>query len=96
MAKRKKSDKHGEKQVEQLNQAEQPVSADNGDATATSSDDAAESSSAGGEETRRVNFNMPKWLIDAIDKEARHLAIPRQSVAIMWLADRARQENLEN
>ena len=46
------------------------------------------------DDVRRVNFNMPGWLVDAIDVEARLLAIPRQSVAIMWLADRARQEKL--
>ena len=46
------------------------------------------------DDIRRVNFNMPGWLVDAIDKEAKHLAIPRQSVAITWLADRARQEKL--
>ena len=44
--------------------------------------------------TRRVNFNMPGWLIDALDKEAKHLAISRQAVAIIWLADRAKQEHL--
>ena len=45
-------------------------------------------------EPKRVNFNLPEWLVDAIDKEARHLAIPRQSVVIMWLAERAKQEHL--
>ena len=44
--------------------------------------------------TRRVNFNMPAWLVDAIDSEAKHLGIPRQSVAIVWLSDRAKQERL--
>ena len=46
------------------------------------------------DDIRRVNFNMPGWLVDAIDKEAKHLAIPRQSVVITWLADRARQDKL--
>lgn len=47
-----------------------------------------------GEEPRRVNFNFPAWLVDALDKEAKHLAISRQAVAIVWLADRAKQEGL--
>lgn len=42
----------------------------------------------------RVNFKLPEWLIRALDKEAQHLALPRQAVAIMWLADRAKQEGL--
>ena len=46
------------------------------------------------DEPRRVNFNLPGWLVDVIDREAKHLAIPRQSVVIMWLADRAKQERL--
>ena len=47
------------------------------------------------EETqRRVNLNLPGWLVDALDREARHLAIPRQSVVITWLAERAKQEGL--
>jgi len=46
------------------------------------------------DDVRRVSFNMPNWLVDAIDKEAKHLAIPRQSGAITWLAERARQEKL--
>ena len=90
MAKRKKASKHvDEKQLEQLESIEAV------DATANDSDDTAEVAPSSGEDARRVNFNMPQWLIDAIDKEARHLAIPRQSVVIMWLADRARQERLD-
>ena len=46
------------------------------------------------DEVRRVNFNMPVWLIDVLDEEARHLAIPRQAVAITWLAERARKEHV--
>ena len=37
---------------------------------------------------------MSGWLVDAVDREAKHLAIPRQSVAITWLTDRARKEKL--
>ena len=44
---------------------------------------------------RRVNFAMPSWLVDAIDAEARYLCVPRQSVVIMWLADRAKREGLD-
>ena len=49
-----------------------------------------------GDAPRRVNLNLPGWLVEAIDKEAKHLAIPRQSVVIVWLAERARQERLVN
>ena len=46
------------------------------------------------DDPRRINLNMPGWMIDALDDEARHLAIPRQSVIIMWLAERIKAEKL--
>lgn len=36
----------------------------------------------------RVNINMPEWLVDKLDAEARRLAVSRQAVINMWLAER--------
>jgi hypothetical protein len=41
-----------------------------------------------GEEQRRVNVDFPVWMIAALDREARRLGVPRQSVIKVWLADR--------
>ena len=41
-----------------------------------------------GEEPRRVNVDFPSWMVDALDRKARHLGVTRQSVIKMWLAER--------
>ena len=41
-----------------------------------------------GEETRRVNVDFPAWMVAALDREARHLGVTRQSVIKVWLAER--------
>lgn len=41
-------------------------------------------------ETRRVNFDFPLWMIKALDKEAKTLAVSRQAVVKTWLAERLR------
>ena len=39
-------------------------------------------------EARRVNVDFPAWMVDRLDKEARHLGVTRQSVIKMWIAER--------
>ncbi len=39
-------------------------------------------------ETRRVNVDFPSWMVDALDREARRLGVPRQSVIKVWIAER--------
>lgn len=41
-----------------------------------------------GEDQRRVNVDFPSWMVDALDREARHLGVTRQSIIKMWLAER--------
>ena len=41
-----------------------------------------------GREVKRVNFDFPTWMVDAFDEEAQRLAVTRQSVIKMWLAER--------
>jgi hypothetical protein len=41
-----------------------------------------------GREQKRVNVDFPVWMIEALDREARRLGVPRQSVIKVWIADR--------
>lgn len=59
---------------------------DGGDTTAFIVGDVRQPGKAG-DETRRVNFSMPAWLVDELDADARHLAVSRQSIINMRLAD---------
>lgn len=37
---------------------------------------------------KRVNVDFPKWVVDSLDKQARHLGVTRQSLIKMWIAER--------
>ena len=37
---------------------------------------------------KRVNVDFPVWMIASLDKEARRLGVPRQSIIKVWLAER--------
>jgi predicted DNA binding CopG/RHH family protein len=41
-----------------------------------------------GLEQRRVNVDIPEWMIQSLDREAARLGVPRQSLVKMWLAER--------
>lgn len=40
------------------------------------------------QEQKRVNVDFPLWMIQMLDKEARRLGVPRQSVIKVWVAER--------
>ena len=40
------------------------------------------------QEQKRVNVDFPKWMITLLDKEARRLGVPRQSIIKVWVAER--------
>lgn len=42
------------------------------------------------EQPRRVNVDFPAWVVDALDREASHLGVTRQSLIKMWIAERLR------
>ena len=44
-----------------------------------------------GEEQKRVNVDFPAWMVAALDAEARHLGVTRQSIIKLWLAERLEQ-----
>lgn len=39
-------------------------------------------------EQKRVNVDFPIWMINLLDKEAKRLGVPRQSVIKIWVAER--------
>jgi len=41
-----------------------------------------------GQAVRRVNVDFPEWMIESLDKEARRLGVPRQSIIKVWVAER--------
>ena len=41
-----------------------------------------------GQEQKRVNVDFPVWMIRSLDKEAKRLGVPRQSIIKVWLAER--------
>lgn len=43
------------------------------------------------QEQKRVNVDFPVWMIDSLDREARRLGVPRQSIIKIWLAERIQQ-----
>lgn len=44
-----------------------------------------------GLEQKRVNVDFPIWMIHSLDKEAKRLGVPRQSIIKIWLAERLQQ-----
>ena len=40
------------------------------------------------QEQKRVNVDFPLWMIRSLDKEAKRLGVPRQSIIKIWLAER--------
>lgn len=44
-----------------------------------------------GEEQKRVNVDFPVWMIRQLDREAKRLGVPRQSIIKVWVADRLKQ-----
>jgi len=43
------------------------------------------------QELKRVNVDFPLWMIHSLDKEAKRLGVPRQSIIKIWLAERLQQ-----
>jgi len=40
------------------------------------------------QEQKRVNVDFPLWMIHSLDKEAKRLGVPRQSIIKLWVAER--------
>jgi hypothetical protein len=39
-------------------------------------------------EQKRVNVDFPTWMVHSLDKEAKRLGVPRQSIIKVWIAER--------
>ncbi len=46
-----------------------------------------------GYKQRRVNVDFPKWIIEALDREAARIGVTRQSIIKVWIAERLEQHN---
>ena len=40
---------------------------------------------------KRVNVDFPVWMVEALDREAAHLGVTRQSIIKVWIAERLKQ-----
>ena len=40
------------------------------------------------QEQKRVNVDFPLWMVHLLDKEAKRLGVPRQSIIKVWIAER--------
>lgn len=38
-------------------------------------------------ELRRLSIDLPAWMVDALDREARRIGITRQALIKVWLAE---------
>lgn len=45
-----------------------------------------------GLEQRRVNVDLPNWMITSLDMEAKRVGVTRQSIVKVWLAERIKAE----
>jgi hypothetical protein len=43
------------------------------------------------QDQKRVNVDFPLWMIQLLDKEAKRLGVPRQSIIKLWVADRLKR-----
>lgn len=40
------------------------------------------------QDQKRVNVDFPLWMIQHLDKEAKNIGVPRQSIIKVWVAER--------
>lgn len=40
------------------------------------------------DQPKRVNVDFPAWVVNGLDKQARHLGVTRQSLIKLWIAER--------
>ena len=47
-----------------------------------------------GLEQRRVSVDFPVWMVQKLDRVARHLGVTRQSVIKVFISEKLKEENL--
>jgi hypothetical protein len=45
-----------------------------------------------GQEQKRVNVDFPLWMLRSLDKAAKRLGVPRQSIIKVWVAERLERD----
>ena len=40
---------------------------------------------------KRINVDMPEWMVRLLDKEARRMGVTRQSVIKFWLSEKLKE-----
>jgi len=45
-------------------------------------------------EQKRVNVDIPLWMVHSLDKEAARLGVTRQSIIKLWLAERLEKRQI--
>ncbi len=43
------------------------------------------------QDQKRVNVDFPVWMIHSLDREAKRLGVPRQSIIKIWIAERLKE-----
>ena len=44
-----------------------------------------------GRASKRINVDLPDWMVASLDEEARRLGVTRQSIIKVWLAERLKK-----
>ena len=39
------------------------------------------------QESKRINVDFPTWMVESLDREAKRLGVPRQSIIKIWIAE---------
>jgi hypothetical protein len=45
-------------------------------------------------EQRRVNLDLPNWMIASLDQEAKRIGVTRQSIMKVWMSERIKAEQV--
>ncbi|WP_209037559.1 type II toxin-antitoxin system BrnA family antitoxin [Mameliella alba] len=40
------------------------------------------------DQPKRVNVHFPAWVVEGLDKQARHLGVTRELLVKLWIAER--------
>jgi len=43
---------------------------------------------------KRINVDLPNWMIQSLDLEAKRIGVTRQSIVKMWLSERIKAEQV--
>jgi hypothetical protein len=47
------------------------------------------------QDQKRVNVDFPVWMIHSLDREARRIGVPRQSIIKLWVSERLEEAAIQ-